>query len=154
MAFGGVPTYAPVLEYPAQTNAAIMNVFGLSLGPFVAFPPVAANPDVGQLSSNNGAIDPVPADTLSWPAILGPGPDNWSLIDVAALNAQIQNFGMFPAVLSAVGVLVPNVNPAPAGSNITNANAQIQFQNKAGVPADALAIRMQAAHTLVLAARA
>jgi len=153
MTFAGVPVYAPVLEYPAQTNAAIMNVSGLSLGPFVAFPPVAANPDVGQLTSNNGAIDPVPPGALSWPTIAGPGADDWSQSDVDALNAQIQAVGMFPAVLGAVAILVPNVNPAPAGSNIANANAQITVQNKAGVPADALAIRIQAAHSIALAAR-
>lgn len=152
MAFAGAPTFALVQEYAAQTNSAIVNISGLSLGPIVAFPPVDANADVGQLSSNNGAIDAVPPFTLSLPAGFGPGPDNWSATDVAALNASIQNIGAFGPVFSAVATLVPNVNPAPAGSSITNANVQIQIQNKAAVPGDVLAIRLQAEHTISLAA--
>ena len=154
MAFGGAATYAPVLEYPAQPNAAILNVTGLTLAANAAFPPVAANADTGQLSSNTGVIDAVPANTLSLPSVFGPGPDNWSATDVAALNVSVQNVAAGATVLAAVATLVANVNPAPAGSGITNANVMIQFHNKTpAVAAGALAIMAQAAHSLILAAR-
>lgn len=148
MAFGGVQVNTPAGIYAGQGGYNILDVTGLTLAATVAFPPVRANADTGVLSTNNGAIDAVPANTSSVPAAFGPGQDNWTADDVESLTVLVDQAGATAAVCGSSKARVANVNPAPAGSNIANANAEVTIHNKSAVVAT-LAIRLIYEHSII-----
>jgi hypothetical protein len=137
--------------YVGQSAYQINEASGVTLTAYVAGPPaVRANGDTGAFTSNRAAIDPVPAFTLQLPAAFGPGQDNWALANVQALTVlPADNTALTAVKLFVTKALVPNVNPAPVGSSITNANAEVIVQNLAGSVASALTIRMILEHTIV-----
>jgi hypothetical protein len=149
MAFGGAAVFLAAGARTGQSRHNISEVTGLTLTNLVN--PVAdrANADVGALSSNGAAIDAVPANTLAngLPANFGPGPDNWAQVDVDALTVLLQDAGNTVTKLASSKALVANVNPAPAGSSITNANAEVLVHNLGAGAANALTIRNILEHT-------
>ena len=150
MAFGGVAVNLAVGARPGQSAYQINEVSGVTLAAYVAGPPaVRANADTGVFSSNRGAIDAVPANTLSLPAAFGPGQDNWSASNLEAVTVVPSNNATPVTNLVTTKALVANVNPAPAGSAITNANAELITQNLGAGAAAAITLRMILEHTVI-----
>ena len=150
MAFGGAAVNLAVGARPGQSAYMINETTGVTLAAFVAGPPaVRANADTGAFTSNRAAIDPVPANTLQLPAAFGPGQDNWSQGDVDSITVLAQDGGTPITKLAVTKALVNNVNPAPAGTSITNKNAEVIVQNLGAGVAAQLTIRMILEHTLI-----
>jgi len=150
MAFGGAAVNLAVGARPGQSAYMINETTGVTLAAFVAGPPaVRANADTGAFTSNRAAIDPVPANTLQLPAAFGPGQDNWSAADLQSITVLSQNNAVPITQLVTTKALVSNVNPAPAGSSITNKNAEVIVQNLGAGAAAQLTIRMILEHTLI-----
>ena len=153
MAFGGAAVFLAAGARTGQTRHLISEVTGLTLAAFVAAPAVRANADAGVLSSNGAAIDAVPANTQAsgLAAAFGPGPDNWAQGDVDALTVTAWDAGTPVTKLSVSKALVANVAAAPAGSTITNNNAEVTIHNLGAVAAAAalLTIRMILEHTSI-----
>ena len=144
MAFGGAPAQA--LVQSAGRGTLIDTVTAATLAANAgAFDPTGAAVDTGLLNSNNGAIDAVPANTTSLLAAFGSGPDNWSQEDVDALIVHMNDTVDSSVVWNAV--LIANVNPPPAGSNITNNNVRIGLHNTNAVVAAGMVIIIQALHS-------
>lgn len=151
MAYGGVAVNTASGARPGQSAYNINEVSGVTLAAYVAGPPaVRANADTGVSSSNRGAIDAVPANTISFPAAFGPGQDNWSASDVEALTVIPQANVSTAARVVATKALVANVNPAPDFPVITNSNVEVIVQNLgAGAIASGLTVRCILEHTAI-----
>ena len=149
MAFGGVPAFALVQESLHGVN--IINFTGATLAANVgAFDATGAAADSGLLNSNNGAIDAVPANTSSLPVNFGPGQDNWTQEHVDALTVLLNDQGATASELSYVLLLIANVNPAPAGSGLTNNNVRIGVHNSAAaLAAGAITAKLWNIHSIV-----
>jgi hypothetical protein len=143
MAFAGAPV-------SVLLGAEKLRIRGVTLGP-VAGPldNTGAAPDSGLVGSNNGAIDPVLAGALSLPVNFGPGQDNWTQADADALEIALNDAGAVPTHLHYEVLLVANVNPAPAGSGLTNNNVQVTVHNDGAGAALVLDIFLNASHTIV-----
>jgi hypothetical protein len=145
MAFGGAAVFAAVQS--AGRGNLVTSMTGATLtanaGPY---DPTGVAADSGQITSNGGAIDPVaPATATSLPAAYGPGPDNWSQEDVDALIVHLNDTVDSSVVWNVL--LVANVNPAPAGSNITNNNVVIGLHNTNAVAAAGLSAKIQSLYS-------
>lgn len=151
MAFGGAAVFLAAGARSGQSRHLISEITGLTLAAFAAAPADRANADAGALSSNGGAIDAVPADTLGsgLPAAFGPGPDNWDQTNLDALTVILEDAGNTVTKLAHSKALVANTNPAPAGSAITNNNAEVIVHNLGAGAAGALKIRMILEHTQI-----
>lgn len=149
MAFGVAPTFTPVQE--SGRGSLILNVTLATLAANVgAFDPTGAAADSGLISSNNGAIDPVPANTTSLPAGFGPGEDNWSQEDADALEVLLNDAGALASALSYSVTLVANVNPLPPGVSKTNSNVVIGVHNRGAAAAGPIdGTKIKATHSLV-----
>ena len=151
MAFAGAAVFLAAGARTGQTRHLISEITGLTLGVFVAAPAVRTNGDAGVLSSNGGAIDAVPASTTGsgLAAAFGPGPDNWAQGDVDALTVLMWDQAAAVTKLSVSKALVANVAAAPAGSTITNNNAEVTIHNLGAGAATILVVRMILEHTSI-----
>jgi hypothetical protein len=149
MAFGGAAVFTSVQESGNGVNVILAS--GVTLAANVgAFDPTGAAADSGLFNSNNGTIDPVPANTTSLPASFGQGEDNWTQDGVNALVASLNDLGALNSNLSVRGSLVANVNPLPAGVSLTNANVKLGVHNKGAGGATSITSLLQLLHTLTL----
>jgi hypothetical protein len=149
MAFAGTPAFLAAGARAGAGKHLISELTGATLAATVgAVDPTGAAADTGALTSNTGAIDAVPANHNSLPAEFGPGPDNWSQGDIDSLSVIMDESSAVVTKLSYSKALVPNVAPAPAGSSITNANAQILIHSLGGIVAG-LTARLILEHSLV-----
>ncbi len=140
MAFGGSPEIVSV--QPAGRGGLLAKLSGATLSARVgAFDATGAAPDSGLLSSNAGAIDEVPANTMSLPASFGPGPDDWTQEDVDTLLVHANDTVDSSVVWNAR--LVANAEPAPPGSSLTNNNVVIGLHNTNPVAASGLVALIQ-----------
>jgi hypothetical protein len=134
MAFGVAPTFAFVQE--SGRGNLVLNLDAATLAANAgAFDPTGAAADSGLMNSNNGAIDAVPANTTSLPTNFGPGQDNWSQEDADALEVLLNDAGALASALSFSVTLVPNVNPLPPGSTVTNNNVVVGVHNRGAAAA-------------------
>lgn len=142
MAFGGAATVKVV-------GPQLLVVEGLSLAANVgAADPTGVAADTGVVTSNNGAIDTPIANAVQLPADLGPGEDNWTQAELDALEVLLNDAGPNASNLCVIKSLVPNVNPAPPGSAITNNNINLLIHSKGAVTADAIEHRFDTRHTI------
>lgn len=149
MAFGGVAVFA--LSTEAGRGSLFLTNTGQTLTANVgAFDPTGAAADSGLLNSNNGGVDAVPANTTSLPTTFGPGEDNWSAENVAALLCNLTDTGATASILSWRAALVANVNPLPAGVTKTNANVRVGIHNKGAGAAAVIVTRLELPHTSVM----
>lgn len=148
MAFGGAATFT--FQQSASRGTLFLTDTGQTLAANVgAFDATGAANDSGLLNSNNGDIDAVPANTTSLPADFGPGEDNWTADDVAALLVNLTDTGATASILSWRCALIANVNPLPAGVTKANANVRVGIHNKGAGAASGIVVRLQMPHTSI-----
>jgi len=149
MAFGGTQANLAAGARTGQSRFSIHEVTGVTLAANAAASPDRANADTGALTTNQGAIDAVPANTNQLLAGWGPGADNWTQTDVDAVTALAQDTGANVTKLATSKALVANVNPAPSGSTISNENCEVLVHNLGAGAADAVEVRLILESTLV-----
>ena len=143
MAFAGTPAFTTIGPEKTRLRGATLTA---NVG---ALDNTGVAADSGLVTSNNGAIDAVPAGAVSLPTSYGPGQDNWSQADADALEVALNDAGAVPAQLHYEVLLVANVNPAPVGANITNNNVQVTVHNLGAGAALVLDVLLNASHTIV-----
>ena len=143
MAFAGSPAFVTVGAEKLRLRGATLTAVAGALDNTG----VAA--DSGLISSNNGAIDAAVAGAVALPTNYGPGQDNWSQADADALEVALNDAGAVVTHLHYEVLLVANVNPAPAGSGLTNNNVQVTVHNDGAGAALVLDVLLNASHTIV-----
>jgi len=150
MAFGGTQVNLAAGARTGQSQFQIAEITGLTLAATVASPPDRANADTGVLTTNQGAIDAVPANTNQFQTGWGPGQDNWSQRDVDSVTPVVLDQSTnVTSKLITTKALVANANPAPTGSTITNSNLEITTHNLGAGAGDVMTLRYVLEHSQI-----